>query len=265
MSELHVSLESHDAGKFMDDLSDGRTMMATETNVPLVLFSGLAADSRIFILQKLAFPQLRVPVWPRPSRDETLDVYARRLAVEVGTARCVIGGASFGGIVALHVAQYMNPTAVILIGSIKSPSELPPYARFARPLRFLVPVIPIRVGQLLAWPLTLRCFHRLAPFTYGLACQLRDSDPCVFRWSLSRILDWSAAPVLHCPIFHIHGDRDWTLPIRYTEPDTVVAGGGHVLTVTHGSEVNAFIRGILAQTDDNAEDLTSRVRTNGAE
>ena len=240
-------------------------MMVTESSVPLVLLSGLAADSRIFVSQKLAFPQLRVPVWRRPSRDETLDAYAQRLAVDIGTAPCVIGGASFGGIVALHIAKYINPTAVILIGSIKSPSELPLYARFARPLRFLVPLVPIRVGQLLAWPLTLRCFDRLAPFTYGLACQLRDSDPCVFRWSLSRILDWSAAPVLHCPIFHIHGDRDWTLPIRYTEPDTVVAGGGHVLTVTHGSEVNAFIRGILAQTEDNAEDLTRRERTASAE
>ena len=84
-------------------------------------------------------------------------------------------------------------------------------------------------------------------FAYGLACQFRDSNPAVFKWSLSRILDWSITPKVSCPVFHLHGDRDWTLPLRYTDPDKIVAGGGHVISLTHPGEVNSYIREILCQ------------------
>ncbi len=222
--------------------------MPTELNTPLVLLSGLAADARIFTPQKIAFPQLNCPRWLTPKRSETINDYAGRLAETLDGGPCIIGGASFGGIVALHLAQYVDAKAVILIGSIKSPSQLPLYARCARPFRFLVPFIPIRLLQFLTRPLTFRVVRRYAPFTYGLACQFRDSDPTVFKWSLSRILDWKSAPIVPCPIYHLHGDRDWTLPLRITDPDTIVEGGGHVLSLTHPNDVNSYIRQVLSET-----------------
>ena len=78
-----------------------------------------------------------------------------------------------------------------------------------------------------------------------LVADVRGSNPIVFKWSLQRILDWGTAPVVTCPILHIHGNRDAVLPIRYTTPDTVVAGGGHVISLTHAREVNEFIRSAL--------------------
>jgi len=223
--------------------------MPVDTNTPLVLLSGLAADGRIFTPQRAAFPQLHCPAWLPPHRQESIDEYAKRLAATLDAGPCIIGGASFGGIVALHLAKYVDAQAVILIGSIKSPSQLPMYARCARPFRFLIPILPIRLLQFLSWPMTAKRLKRFAPFAYGLACQFRDSDPRVFKWSLSRILDWSSTPVPSCPIYHLHGDRDWTLPLKYTAPDTVVAGGGHVISLTHPDEVNDYIRHVLGQTD----------------
>lgn len=137
---------------------------------------------------------------------------------------------------------------MILIGSIKSPSQLPRYARCARPLRFLIPISPIRFLQFLTRPIATRAVKRFAPLAYGLACQFRESDPAVFKWSLRRILDWSISPKASCPIFHLHGERDWTLPLQYTDPDEIIAGGGHVLSLTHPKEVNNYLNKVLSET-----------------
>jgi len=223
-------------------------MMQVDANTPLVLLSGLAADGRIFTPQKVAFPHLNCPPWLIPKRSEIMDDYAGRLAETLDAGPCIIGGASFGGIVALHLARHVDAKAVILIGSVKSPSQLPLYARCARPFRFLIPFIPIRLLQTLIRPLTIRAVQRHAPFAHGLACQFRDSDPTVFKWSLSRILDWRSAPIVPCPVYHLHGDRDWTLPLRFTDPDTIVECGGHVLSLTHPGEVNSYIRQVISET-----------------
>jgi hypothetical protein len=41
-----------------------------------------------------------------------------------------------------------------------------------------------------------------------------------------------------------HGSADRTFPLWYTHPDEIVAGGGHLLTLTHPLEVNRFLTGV---------------------
>ncbi|ADB15319.1 hypothetical protein Psta_0633 [Pirellula staleyi DSM 6068] len=220
----------------------------TTAPVPLVLFSGLAADASLFAPQRLAFPQLIVPPWPVPIAGDTLESYCDRLADDLQSHRDpILGGASFGGIIALHVAKRLQPRAVVLIGSVRAPDELPRIARAGRPLKPLVPLIPVSLLQLVTAPLTTRIARRIAPHFAGLARQFYDCDRRVFKWSLARILDWSVAPQLDCPVLQIHGDCDRVMPIRYTHPDTIVAGGGHVLSLTHPAEVNNFLRAAIAK------------------
>ncbi len=223
----------------------GMTILQTP---PLILFSGLAADKNVFLPQKAAFPDLIVPAWPRPQRGETLREYCARMAEQLRTDAAairdtppIIGGASFGGIVALHMAELLRSQAVVLIGSVRSPTELSRLAKLSRPLCPLVSLLPVRLLQALSWPLTTRFARRRASHLSGLARQFWRADPCVLRWSLQRILDWSAEPVVDCPVLQIHGNRDWVLPISNTQPDVVVQGGGHVISLTHANEVNDFI------------------------
>lgn len=214
--------------------------------IPLILFSGLAADASVFAPQKIAFPQLTVPRWPVPAPNESMDSYCQRLADELRVpGPCVIGGASFGGMVAQEISRYLDPLAIILIGSVRSPAELPGYARWSRSLRFLVPWLPIRLLQAMMAPAASNLARRTSPHLCGLARQFRACDPRVFRWSLRRILDWRETPEVACPIYHVHGDRDFVLPSRLTKPDRIVAGGGHVISLTHPTEVNQYIRQTL--------------------
>lgn len=107
--------------------------MQYDAPTPLILFPGLAADANIFAPQKLAFPQLVVPAWPIPGNDDTLETYCHRIADDLQPlGPAVIGGASFGGIIALHIAQRLNPLAVILIGSVRSPDQLPRIVKLER-------------------------------------------------------------------------------------------------------------------------------------
>ncbi|MEM6689625.1 MAG: alpha/beta hydrolase [Planctomycetota bacterium] len=216
--------------------------MKTGPQPPLILFSGLAADASVFRPQKVAHPDLLVPKWPKPKPNETLDEYCDRIEVDLSSYHGgVVGGASFGGIIALHLANRLNAKAVILIGSVRSPEQLSRLARCARPLKPLIAWIPIRIAQWICRPFTMKLLQRWFPHTSAIAQQFCNADRVVFRWSLERILDWNLTPKLDCPVFQIHGDRDWVLPIRNTRPDQIVKGGGHVISLTHARDVNQFI------------------------
>jgi hypothetical protein len=50
------------------------------SNFQLVLFPGLGADYRLLEPQLAAFPQLIVPPWIPPRKNESLPSYAARMA-----------------------------------------------------------------------------------------------------------------------------------------------------------------------------------------
>jgi pimeloyl-ACP methyl ester carboxylesterase len=213
----------------------------TTSPLPLILFSGLGADASIFAPQKARFPQLIVPPWTPPRPGDSLSQYCKRMASELPvTGPCVIGGASFGGIIALEMARFMHPLAVLLIGSVREPAHVPPHVRALRPLRGLTDWLPLTMFQWSAGPLGTRSGRRLAPHLGGLASQFGRADRAVLRWSMRQMLTWCEPPIVTCPVFRIHGDCDRVLPLR-EQPDTVVTGGGHVISLTHPEQVNQFI------------------------
>ncbi len=215
--------------------------MPTSSPMPLILFSGLGADASIFAPQKARFPQLIVPPWPPPRPGDSLSDYCERMASTLSvTGPCVIGGASFGGIIALEIARFLNPRAVLLIGSVREPAHLPQHVRALRPLRRMTDWLPLTMLQWSAGPLGTRSGRRLSPHLGGLARQFGAADRAVLRWSMRQMLTWSEPPVVTCPVFRIHGDCDRVLPLR-GKPEVIVPGGGHVISLTHPEQVNGFI------------------------
>ena len=73
------------------------------------MLSGMAADERLCGPQLARFPQLPVPPWIKPLPGETIRGYAARVAQVVDPGEpCLVGGASFGGIVAMDMATHLN-------------------------------------------------------------------------------------------------------------------------------------------------------------
>ena len=223
-------------------------------SIPLILFSGMGADESIFASQKLAFPNLIVPEWISPLPKETLGDYCQRIAKEIdpGTP-CFVGGASFGGIVALEITRHLDAIACFLIGSVSSPSHLPKRIMMARPMGGWLQFLPIRLLQRSAAASNQIAKRSGAKHLAGISRQFSEADSSVLRWSALQMLRWNSdyEDVL---VRHIHGDRDHVFPIGCVEPDEVVVGGGHVISMTHGSQVNDFLRRQICELADSKSD-----------
>ncbi len=132
----------------------------------LILLPGLGADERLLEPQRRAFPQLIVPPWIPPRTKESLADYAARMAESVTHCtphalreekplaereerphaereeykpRLVLGGVSFGGMLAYEMARHLKPDAVVLIASCRNRRGLRWLYRAGRPLWPLVP------------------------------------------------------------------------------------------------------------------------------
>lgn len=215
----------------------------------LILLSGLGADGAIFAPQKLCFPQLETPGWLEPLANESLESYARRMLEKIGPIddQTWIGGASFGGMLALHMAEQVEPRGVILLGSVRSPDQFPLYVRWARRLRWATPLIPVRLLQVTLMPLIMLIAGKRWPRIYGLAWQMKRANPRVIRWSIRALLGWTRTPQVKCPVYHIHGQRDMVLLARLTNPDCIVPGGGHIVSLTHPQAVNEYLQLVTHQ------------------
>ena len=211
--------------------------------LPLILLSGMDADDRLFGLQFEEFPNLRVPPWIDPVPAESLRNYAARMARAVDPGcPCILGGASFGGAVALEMSTHLKAVACVLIGSIRSSDELPWQWRALRPLARLGPDWLGIAAQLVA-------FAGRPFLKHGTIRRLRRlvQPQAVFaRWSRYAIVQWRPSPATRrVRVFHIHGECDQALPLKFTRPNVVVPGGGHALTLFSPAAVNRFLRAVM--------------------
>ncbi|MDB5294646.1 MAG: hypothetical protein JWO31_629 [Phycisphaerales bacterium] len=196
-------------------------------------------------------PDLVVPDWIPPRPGESLESYARRMADRVGRDRpCVIGGASFGGFLALEMLPHLTGArACVLVGAVRSPAEFPLWVRLLRPARPLCRILPF---QLFWWAsgLLAATVGGLLPRSMREFLWLGSSlDPAFFRWAADATLRWGdngPPPVPGVPVYHVHGARDRVLPAKLTRPTELVAAGGHVIALSHPAEVADFVRRHLA-------------------
>lgn len=207
---------------------------------PLILLPGMMADHRLLAEQQAAFPNLIIPPWPEHHPSDTIASFAEKIADPLRPiGPCVVGGVSFGGIVALELARHLNSPGCILISSISSPREMPFRFRILRPIGFL----PEPAFNATTFAIT-RLFR--SSMRRGVK---RRSDQMLaspfFSWATRAILRWKGCdPAI--PIAQIHGDSDLTFPIGLTQPDHVVKGAGHMLVATHSDIVNEFIKQFVA-------------------
>jgi pimeloyl-ACP methyl ester carboxylesterase len=211
------------------------------TDVPVILLSGMAADERLFAPQLAAFPNLRVQPWVPPLPGESVRAYAARLAPRVDPGRpCLVGGASFGGIVALELATHLPALGCVLFGSIRSPAALPWRWRVWRPLARLG---PDALGAAAA------VGARVTPG--GPARRLRRlarPEAAFVRWAMCAVLRWQpSAGTGRVRVYHIHGADDRVLPARLARADVVVPRGHHALPVFNAAAVNDFLGGVLRE------------------
>jgi pimeloyl-ACP methyl ester carboxylesterase len=207
---------------------------------PLILLPGMMADNRLLAAQQSAFSNVIVPSWPEHHSSDTIVSFAERMA---GTLRpigpCVVGGVSFGGIVALELARHLDSSGCILISSIRSPREMPFRLRILRPMGFL----PQPAFNALAFAAAGLFRSSMRRGAKRRSNQMLASP--FFSWATRATLRWRGCEP-GVPIAQIHGDSDLTFPVGLTRPDQVVDDAGHMLVATHSEIVNEFIHQFVA-------------------
>jgi len=220
--------------------------MTDDTDRPfnLILLPGLGADGRQFEAQRAEFPDLVVPPWIAPLPRESLPDHAARMAATVPHGpNVVLGGSSFGGMVAYEMARHVRPAAVVLIGSCRSPRGIRPVLRLLRPIVPLVPAATLGIAKWLA-PAGVRVFSRLEPEQRKLCVAMfRDADPRFVKWAVRAILQWRPGPAPDdVPVRQIHGAGDRVIQAGRVQADVLIPDGGHLINMTQAEQVNRFLR-----------------------
>lgn len=222
--------------------------MAASSHWRIVLLPGSTDDPRLYDPLRRLRPQIETPAFPVPRRGETLPCYARRAARRLGlTPPIIVGGTSFGGLVALEMTYYVPCAACLLIGSAVHPDEFPaglhPVCRLARgagpwgpPLLGLAQRIIARLpAPWVGTRLRNACRNALQP------------DEAFRRWAWSAALRWRGTPAA-APLFRIHGALDTTLaPPRPGAGITILPDAGHLLVATHAQQVAQWLSTVLAE------------------
>lgn len=228
----------------------------------LVLLPGLGTTGELFRPQQHAFPDLEVPPWLHPHRAETLPAYGKRMAAALipGSPDLVLGGVSFGGMVALEMARHLPARAVILIASCTTGRALTRVARALARAGRALPVPALGPPRPL-WPVAAWAFGARTPEARALLYDLiQTSRPDLVKWGLGAIAGWCPAAGPACAVRQIHGSEDRLIGAARVEAEVVVPGGGHLINVTHAAEVNAFLHAVtagVALRESGAEDRDS--------
>jgi len=221
--------------------------MGESKTMNVYFISGLGADRR-------AFERLKLPVrysihhldWIPPLKDESLNDYAKRLSASIDTSHpfCIVG-LSMGGMIASIMSNFLHPYKTVLISSIGCNKEFPPLLRFANKTKAykLVPGLIFRPKNLY---LVQRLFGTKTRNEKTLIRYfISQTNPTFMKWAIAAIVNWQDCERPQ-NIFHIHGNGDKMLPIKYTKPDAVIDKGSHFMVWANAGEISRILEQALA-------------------
>ena len=215
--------------------------MSSEPRNRLILLPGLGADARMFETQRERFPHLEVPDWLDPHKRETLESYGQRFAESLEyDENCIVGGTSFGGMLAVEMSRHITPRKLILIGSALSFSEITFLLRTVSRLARWMPPSAFRLG-VLQTRLTARWFGLQTQAQRQLSNQMMsDAAPAFVRWGCIALSNWSGLST-ELPIARLHGAEDRIIPPLNDGSQTLIPEAGHVPSMSHPQAVNDWL------------------------
>jgi pimeloyl-ACP methyl ester carboxylesterase len=220
-------------------LSQVQKDTAQDKQKTIYLFSGLGADSTIFVNLKLPGYHKVYISWIPPLPNETLAQYAGRIKSQIKVENPYIVGLSFGGMVAVEVSKQVAIDKMVLISSARTKKELNRVQSFFMRLG-LYRIIP---GSLLRHTnfLTYRYFGTKTPIDKkALAELLKHTDIKFFRWALKSIACWDNKVPPERTI-QIHGTADRIIASRLVHPEYRIKGGGHLMVFDKADTISKII------------------------
>ena len=220
----------------------------TESEMRLFLLPALGTDKRIFSFLGKLPAEIVHPGIPSPLAKETMAEYGTRMAESMALEEeDMIGGVSFGGMVAAEIARQRRIKGLILISSGLSSHSVDPLAQRFGSLAFNLPNHMMR--SILGSRKTFKkVFGEDRPPLYQLARQMLDDSPDDMLINGGRLsLSYYPDNPVRCPVYAIHGEKDSMMFPVEVVGCRMVEEAGQGMVVTHADEVTEFLREVLTE------------------
>ncbi|MFY0674993.1 MAG: alpha/beta hydrolase [Bacteroidia bacterium] len=220
------------------------------------LIPGLGYDCRIFEKLDLRYLDIIQLNWIEPEREESLSQYALRFFKQASATsdKIMLIGHSMGGMLAQEIAAVYNIDSIILVSSLKSRKELPFIFKTLKPLG---------LHQLVTKKLMLKSFklwanahdfktEALKSLFVSMTQKLTNN---YLQWALRELSAWQRPKLTgKTKVFHIHGNKDKTLPYGLIEnPNFTIKGGSHICLLTQANEVSQAIQACIEESKLNSK------------
>lgn len=208
------------------------------------ILSGLGADERVFEEIDFGdFSPVFIP-WEKVDPAQSFESYIKQLSKQVHSSSPILTGISFGGIVAQEMSALFNNCPVLIISSVQTRAQLSPFMRFSGKigLHKLIPMkLALKNKSINHWLFGTKTEHEKRILDQILA----DSDPVFTKWAIHQITHWKRTEKVPAKLLHIHGDADRIFKIANVNPDYIIKGGTHFMTVSKREEVSKVIQKAL--------------------
>jgi pimeloyl-ACP methyl ester carboxylesterase len=214
-------------------------------------FPGVGADASLAPYHDLPGHDVEWIRWPaEPGRnwDEFTSALLAENPIQPGA---VLIGISFGGMAAQAVASRAGAVGVFLISSCRSSRAVSPWLR---PFKSMVSAFPRAFFDMRLMPRVLAGLmfgvseNAHLDLLFSMGSRL---EPRRFKRINALALRFDAVDDLGIPVYSIHGGKDRLIPAKGEPHDSVLADGGHLISMTHHEILNRailqWLGGISAQ------------------
>lgn len=215
--------------------------------IPVYFMPGLAASSSIF--ERIDLPkdtfEIHLLEWFMPTKEESLQSYAKRMSEKVTHDNAVLVGVSFGGILVQEMAQFLNLRKLIIISSVKSNVELPRRMKIAK---------TTKAYKLLPTGL-LQDVEKLVKYAFGDVMKqklklyeqfLHMRNKEYLDWAIEQVICWDRVKI-DPNVIHIHGDADEVFPVKNIKKYINVKGGTHIMILNRFRWFNQHLPKIILE------------------
>jgi pimeloyl-ACP methyl ester carboxylesterase len=197
-----------------------------------IILPGMGADANMYpkkqyqSLQDVLFVN-----WPKYDGEKSLEAVAQKIIdqYKIGS-KMVVGGSSFGGMVAIEIAKILGLKKVILIGSATSPGYINP---LLQKLSNLSEITPVKIIQVFTGKVNRYSRNDLLKM-------FEESESEFIKAMCKALFKWEGLGNFNGDISQIHGEKNLIIfpPKKYAR---IIPNGGHLISMSHAEEVANFI------------------------
>lgn len=209
---------------------------------------GMAANCGIFEHIKLNDSKFKMHFveWLEPSKNEPLQEYCKRLSEQIVSENPILVGVSFGGIIAQEIAKIIPTEKVIIISSVKDPSEFPVRINWAKKWKLyrFFPTSYFNLFEHLTKKLVSSKKIQQRIDMYQKYLSVRSVN--YLDWAFKNVILWeNKNPISN--VYHLHGTKDHIFPHKHIKNAQLLENGTHVMVLVNARWINKKLEEILEE------------------